>query len=140
VKHAWWAAALALLAAPAVAQEEKKQEEKKPEQISLEGKISKEVQKRKTKDGTEKEVTLYLLTDKEGKKTLLSNPKGKKNQTAFNWETYVDKNISVKGAGFQEATKGKKDPAGTRVTFSGAPTVKILDAPEKKDETKDPPK
>lgn len=130
------AAAFVIAASPAWAQEEEKKQEEKA--VELTGKISKETVKRKAKDGTEKEVTVYALTDKDGKKVGLQVPKGKKGETAVKLDDFVDKTVTVKGTALEQIRKGKGGAENKVLAFSKIDSVTPVEAP--KEEKKEEPK
>ena len=128
--------ALATVPAWAQAQDEKKKEGEQKE-ISLSGAITKETVKRKAKDGTEKDVNVYTLTDKEGKKTVVQAPKGKKTDQAkpVNLDEYVGKTVEIKGMAAETIRKGKSGTETKVLAFSKIDSVTV--AEEKKEEKKE---
>jgi hypothetical protein len=131
----WSAALLVLAAAPAWGQEEKKQEEK---DVTLEGTLSKETAKRKAKDGTERDVTTYWLTTKDGAKLQLVAPKGKDGKDIIaKWNGVCGKAVCVKGKGLEGVKKAKGGDV-KQVTFSKVEAVAEVAPP--KEEKKDDPK
>lgn len=132
------AAAFVVAAAPAWGQDEKKQEEKA---VELTGKISKEVVKRKGKDGTEKEVTIFALTDKDGKRVVLQIPKPKKGDgtTPIKLDEYADKSVTIKGSAAETIRKGKGGAENKIMIFSKVESVTAVEAP-KEEKKKDEPK
>jgi len=104
----------------------KVKKEKKPraplEDLTLEGKLTKQERTRKRKDGKESTSVSYVLETSDGKVTLprVRKSKGKKKKKkggdegggeeapkTINYEDYVDQNVTVTGKGTKQ-TKGEK--------------------------------
>ncbi len=104
-----------------------KKENKPPaapkEEFTLTGKLTKEEKKVKGKDGAEKSVTTFTLTDAQGVKTVLPPPKADAaHPTPVDLAAFIDKTIVAECSG----TKSTKQVEGKEVTQYKVVTVKTV--------------